>query len=134
MSRRFRCNRGSVRKRGVTIWCLHEGIGSSEAHVVEFRKLVDRAEDYSNLLSTQVMRAKRSKGLPKCSPNEPTAEGDEWGPLEVARLIKFIRPLVNIPSEYYTAATSRNKSDKIKWSYLAEKEFKFQISNWGRTL
>jgi hypothetical protein len=112
------------RKRGVEIWCLSEGIGSI-THREQFRGLVKRAEEYSNQQSGKIKHAYKVKGLPNCSPHEPRAIGDGWGPKEDARLIQFIRPLVNIPPKYFTAAKGRSKC-KIKWSYLASQEFKFR--------
>jgi DNA invertase Pin-like site-specific DNA recombinase len=96
----------TFRERGVSIWCLHERIGTM-THLKEFRRRIKRAEDASTLSSAKIKLGKRVKGLQNCSPHEPTAKGDGWGPLKDARLINFIPPHDNIPPEYYIAATIR---------------------------
>jgi hypothetical protein len=111
----------ALSKRGVNIWCLHEGIGV-RTHRDDFRRMIQRAEDFSNLLSTRVKNGYAVKGLRNCSPHEPSAKGDGWGPKEDIRLIQFIGPHDNVPLKYIRAAKGRARR-QIKWTYLASEEF-----------
>jgi hypothetical protein len=126
----------TFRERGVSIWCLHEQIGSV-THLDDFRGRIQIAEDFSTLLSSKVKRGRNVKGLLNCSPHEPTSEGDGWGPLEDIRLIQFKFPHTNIPPQYYRPATTRAKA-KIKWEILRKEEFPLrtaeQIRDRVRTL
>jgi hypothetical protein len=117
----------AFRERGVSIWCLHEQIGSL-THLDYFRGRIQIAEDFSTLLSSKVKRGRNVKGLRNCSPHEPTSSGDGWGPLEDKRLIQFKLPHTNIPPQYYRPATTRAKG-KIEWHILRQIEFPLRTAD-----